>query len=45
MSTNKKKKRIVLGVVGSICIIAIGVAFVLTYLFGYSDKMRQELEG
>lgn len=26
-------------------IIAIGVAFVLTYLFGYSDKMRQELEG
>lgn len=26
-------------------VIAIGVAFVLTYLFGYSDKMRQELEG
>lgn len=26
-------------------VIAIGVAFVLTYLFGYNDKMRQELEG
>nr|WP_027108281.1 sucrose-specific PTS transporter subunit IIBC [Lacticigenium naphthae] len=26
-------------------IIAIGVAFVLTYLFGYTDKMREDIEG
>ena len=41
MSTNKKKKRIVLGVVGSICIIAIGVAVYLSGLGGLLQTTKR----